>query len=528
MLALEDLAEAADRLLQRHVLAGPVGEDLGHEERLREEALDLARPRDEHLVVFGQLIGAEDGNDVLQLLVALQHLLHPARHAIVLLADDVGGQESREGVEGIDRRVDTAFDDRTREAHRGAQVGKGCRDRGVGVVIGWHKHRLDRGDRSFLGGGDPLLEVSHLGGQGWLVPDGRRQPAEQGRDFAACQHVAEDVVDEEQDVLAELVAEILGQRQTGQPNPGTRTRRFVHLPKDQRGLVNDPRFVHLEPERIALARALADAGKNGEPAVLGGDIPDQLHDDDRLADAGATEQADLAALGEGGDEVDDLDPGFQHLGVRRLLTDRRGGTMDRQPDLGLDLALAVNRITDDVHHPAEGPLPHRDRDRSAGVFDLGAAHQPVGRVHRDRPDHVITAVLLHFEDKAALLAAVDLERVVDLRQILPLEDDVDDGTDDLVDAAGSRLLRLFLFLFRFLRDCHWCLLAGGQRFGAAHDFAQFFGDGRLPHLVAQQRQVLDQLACIIGRVAHRDHLGRVEACQIVQHRGVDLRLDVPR
>src|SRR5438034_729907 len=131
-------------------------------------------------------------------------------------------------------------------------------------------------------------------------------------------------------------------------------------------------------------------------------------------------------------------------------------------------------------------------------------------------------------NKAALLTAVDLERVVDLRQILPLEDDVDDGTDDLVDAAGSRLLRLFLFLFRFLRDCHWCLLAGGQRFGAAHDFAQFFGDGRLPHLVAQQRQVLDQLACIIGRVAHRDHLGRVEACQIVQHRGVDLRLDVPR
>src|SRR2546430_1736061 len=59
VLPLEDLAEAADRLFQGHVLAGPVGEDLGDEERLREETLDLARPRDQHLVVLGQLRSEE-------------------------------------------------------------------------------------------------------------------------------------------------------------------------------------------------------------------------------------------------------------------------------------------------------------------------------------------------------------------------------------------------------------------------------------------------------------------------------------
>jgi hypothetical protein len=37
---------------------------------------------------------------------------------------------------------------------------------------------------------------------------------------------------------------------------------------------------------------------------------DQLHDDDRLADAGATEQADLAAARVWLEEVDDLDAGF--------------------------------------------------------------------------------------------------------------------------------------------------------------------------------------------------------------------------
>src|SRR5205085_6602030 len=45
-LALDDHAEAADRLLERHVLALRAGEHFGDVERLREEALDLARARD--------------------------------------------------------------------------------------------------------------------------------------------------------------------------------------------------------------------------------------------------------------------------------------------------------------------------------------------------------------------------------------------------------------------------------------------------------------------------------------------------
>src|SRR5713101_626636 len=171
VLPLEDLAEATDRLFQRHVLARPVGEDLGDEERLRQEALDLAGPRDQHLVVLGQLIWAEDGDDVLQLLVALQYLLHAARHAIVLLADDVGREESREGVQRIDRRVDAALDDRAGEAHGSAQVGKCGRDRRVRVVVRGHEDRLHRGDRALLGGGDALFEVAHLGGQRGLVAD---------------------------------------------------------------------------------------------------------------------------------------------------------------------------------------------------------------------------------------------------------------------------------------------------------------------------------------------------------------------
>src|SRR5207245_6800594 len=49
VLSVEDFAEAADGLLQRHVLSGPVGKHLGDEERLRQEALDLSGPGHQQL-----------------------------------------------------------------------------------------------------------------------------------------------------------------------------------------------------------------------------------------------------------------------------------------------------------------------------------------------------------------------------------------------------------------------------------------------------------------------------------------------
>src|SRR5436190_281674 len=75
VLALDDLLEALDRVLEPHVLAGLAGELLGDEVRLREEALDPARAVDRHLVLVGELVDPENRDDVLQVLVALQDLL---------------------------------------------------------------------------------------------------------------------------------------------------------------------------------------------------------------------------------------------------------------------------------------------------------------------------------------------------------------------------------------------------------------------------------------------------------------------
>ena len=94
-------------------------------------------------------------------------------------------------------------------------------------------------------------------------------------------------------------------------------------------LLDDARLGHLVEQVVAFARPLAHAGEHGVAAVLLGDVADELLDDDRLAHAGAAEDADLAALGERRDQVDDLDAGLEDLGRRGQLLERGRGTVDR-------------------------------------------------------------------------------------------------------------------------------------------------------------------------------------------------------
>ena len=84
--------------------------------------------------------------------------------------------------------------------------------RRVGVVVGGHVHGLQRGDRAAPGRGDALLQLAHLVGQGRLVAHRRRHAAEEGGHLGAGLDEAEDVVDEQQHVLALHVAEVLGHR----------------------------------------------------------------------------------------------------------------------------------------------------------------------------------------------------------------------------------------------------------------------------------------------------------------------------
>jgi len=79
--------------------------------------------------------------------------------------------------------------------------------------------------------------------------------------------------------------------------------------------LDDAGLDHFVVKVVALAGAFAHAREHRDATVQLGDVVDELHDDDGLADAGAAERADLAALEEGADQVNDLDAGGENLGL---------------------------------------------------------------------------------------------------------------------------------------------------------------------------------------------------------------------
>ena len=344
-------------------------------------------------------------------------------------------------IQRIDRGIDAELGDLTGQ-HRGRiQMRERGRWRRVGQIVRRHVDRLDRGDRALLGRGDALLQRAHVGAERRLIAHRRGNPAEQRRYLGARLGEAEDVVDEQQHVLAFGVAEMLGDGQAREPDPGAGAGRLVHLAVDQRDLglaqvleVDHAQFDHLVIEVVALAGALADAGEHREAAVRLGDVVDQLHDDHGLADAGAAEQADLAALRIGGQQIDHLDSGDQDLGLGRLIDQLRRRLVDRHVNLGVDRPPLVDRLADHVEDAAEGLAPDRHRDRLAGIDHLLTPGQPVGAIHGDGSHGRFAEVLGDLEDQPVAVI-VGLQSVQDRRQVT-VELNVHHRPRHLGDATG--------------------------------------------------------------------------------------------
>src|SRR5579864_54593 len=71
VLAFDNILKALYRICHLHVAPRRAGELLGHVERLRQEALDLARPRHRQFLIFAEFVDAENCDDVLQVFVGL-------------------------------------------------------------------------------------------------------------------------------------------------------------------------------------------------------------------------------------------------------------------------------------------------------------------------------------------------------------------------------------------------------------------------------------------------------------------------
>src|SRR6202163_58709 len=234
---------------------------------------------------------------------------------------------------------------------------------------------------------------------------------------------------------------MFGDREAGETDAGAGARRLVHLAVDQRAfgafaaaLLVDAGFDELVIEIVAFAGPLADAGEHRITAMGFRNVVDQFLNQHGLADAGAAEQADLAALGVGRQEIDDLDAGDENFRFGRLVGVGRRRLMDGAVAFRFDRPGFIDRLADHLHYTAHRSPAPRTHDRVAGVADFLTTDQTFGCIHGDGT-HGGFAEMLRDLEHQAVAAVLRLERVQNGRQ-MAFELHVDDGADDLRDASG--------------------------------------------------------------------------------------------
>ena len=164
--------------------------------------------------------------------------------------------------------------------------------------------------------------------------------------------------------------------------------------------------------------------------MLLADVADELLNDDRLADARAAVSADLTALGKGGNQIHDLDAGFEDFNLRCLVLECRGLAVDRPGVARLDLFEVVQRLAKRVEEPAERGVAHGNGDGLAGVNGVNAAHEALSRAEREAAHPVVADVLLDLKNQTLVVDA-GLKRIVYCRHIFRGELNVHHGADDL-------------------------------------------------------------------------------------------------
>merc|ERR1711988_1808254 len=340
----------------------------------------------------------------------------------------------REVVEGVHGGVDSTLGHGSGQHGGGVQVSEGGGGGGIGQVVGGHVDGLDRGNGTLGGGGDSLLHTTHVSGQSWLVTDSRWDTTKQSRHFRTSLGESENVVNEKKHILSLLVTEIFGKSESSQSNTGTGAGGLVHLTVDKGdlgGLVletDDTSLNHLVVQVISLTGSLSDSGKDGVTSMSLGDVVDQFHDQDSLADSSTTEETNLTSLGIRGKEVDNLDTSDKDLLLNAHLLELGGLGVDGLTLVGGNGTPLIDWLTNNIDDSSKGFGSNWDHDGVAGVVDNLATDETLGTVHGDGSDGVLSQVLGDLQDELGG-SVLNLQGVKNLWESI-FKLNVDNGTNN--------------------------------------------------------------------------------------------------
>ena len=154
------------------------------------------------------------------------------------------------------------------------------------------------------------------------------------------------------------------------------------------------------PEVVALAGTLANAGEHRHAAVHRANVADEFLDDDGFAHTGPAVSADLAALGEGRNQVEHLDARFQDLHGGVLVVEGWRVAVNGPELAGFHRPQVVQGSAGNVEEAAQGFRAHRHGHLVAGIVDFRPSGQPVGGTEGETAGPVVADVLLHFQHEA--------------------------------------------------------------------------------------------------------------------------------
>src|SRR6266702_6558989 len=107
-------------------------------------------------------MNTENGDDVLQVFVALQHFLDTASNIVVFFTDHLWIEQTAGGGQRINGGIDTLLKDGSLQHNGRVEVGKGCGWSRVSIVVSRAINSLPRGYSTALARGDALLHFAHL------------------------------------------------------------------------------------------------------------------------------------------------------------------------------------------------------------------------------------------------------------------------------------------------------------------------------------------------------------------------------